>query len=337
MRSLREALGGLRSKTRELDQRVATEQEQRERLQQANQEISERATLEQRQREQLERLNERVQRTAHDLSQAAMAILETTTRQAAGAGEQSSAILQASSTIDEVRTIAGQTSERAQGVATLAQRTEQVSQAGQEAVAETVNGMDKVSQQVEVIASGIQDLAARAQAIGQIIVTVNEIAAQSNMLALNAAVEAARAGRAGRGFAVVANEVRNLAEQSQRATTQVRSILAQVQQGVRAVEEAIAEGRQWTQGGMHLAKKSGEAIRELGASVRESAQASAQIAAAAGQQLTGMEQLAQVMEHIQTAAAQGLDGARQADHAAEALSGLAEHLRQVATPLDSLA
>jgi len=336
MRSLRKALGGLQGKTQELDQRVAKEQEQRERLQQANREIGERAKREQRQREQLERLNERVQRTAHDLSRAANAILETTTRQAAGAGEQSAAILQASSTIDEVRTIAGQTTERAQGVATLAQRTEQVSQAGQEAVAETVTGMDKVTQQVEVIANGIHDLAARAQAIGQIIVTVNEISAQSNMLALNASVEAARAGRAGRGFAVVANEVRNLAEQSQQATTQVRGILSQVQQGVRAVEEAITEGRQWTQGGMGLAQKAGEAIRQLAASVHESAQASDQIATAAGQQLVGMEQLAQAMEHIQVAAARGLDGARAAEHEAEALSGLAEQLRQVVTPVDGI-
>lgn len=334
MRSLRAALGGLQGKTQELDRRVAAEQEQREWLERANQEIQLRAEREQRQREQLEHVNERVQRTAHDLNRAASAILATTSKQADGAGEQSTAIVQASSTIDEVRAIADQTAQRAQGVAALAQRTAVVSQSGQQAVVETVDGMDKITQQVERIAGGVQELAARAQAIGQIVVTVNEIAAQSNMLALNAAVEAARAGPAGRGFAVVANEVRTLAEQVQGATAQVRDILTQVQRGVRTVETDIAQGRQWAQGGMELAGRSGEAIRLLAASVSESAQASAQIAAAAGQQLSGMEQIAQAMLHIQDAAAQGLDGAREAEHAAEALSGLAEQLRQVVAPLE---
>ena len=68
-------------------------------------------------------------------------------------------------------------------------------------------------------------LAEQAQAIGEIIATVNDIADQTNILALNAAIEASRAGGQGRGFAVVAGEVKALADQSKRATQQVRQIL----------------------------------------------------------------------------------------------------------------
>ena len=65
----------------------------------------------------------------------------------------------------------------------------------------------------------------QSQTIGQIIATVEDLSAQSNLLAVNAAIEAAKAGEHGKGFGVVAQEVKSLAEQSRQATNQVRTIL----------------------------------------------------------------------------------------------------------------
>ena len=67
----------------------------------------------------------------------------------------------------------------------------------------------------------IGDLGARSEQIGGIVETITGIAEQTNLLALNAAIEAARAGEQGRGFAVVAEEVRKLAEESQRAAASI--------------------------------------------------------------------------------------------------------------------
>jgi methyl-accepting chemotaxis protein len=275
------------------------------------------------------RLLQAIQRTANELASSAAAILAATSQQSAGASQQSAAISQASSTIDEVRTIAEQTAQRAQGVAELAQRTAEVSTTGQQAVASTIEGVGQVRAKVESIASGILALSEQTQAIGAIITSVNEIAAQSNLLALNAAVEAARAGAAGKGFAVVAQEVRGLAEQSRVATEQVRRILGQVQSGVNAAVLATGEGMKGADEGVKLAGEAGLAIYKLGASVAESTDAAGQISAAAGQQLTGMEQIALAMQSINQVTVQSVAGAQQAERTAGELSNLAEQLREL--------
>src|SRR5439155_7510542 len=89
----------------------------------------------------------------------------------------------------------------------------------------TIEGMESIRQQMSTVAGSILSLSAQGQAIGEIIATVDDLAAQSKLLALNASIEAAKAGDEGKGFAVVAQEVRALAEQSKLATMQVRGIL----------------------------------------------------------------------------------------------------------------
>jgi methyl-accepting chemotaxis protein len=313
----------------EVERRISAEREQRERLEQAKLEIERRAAVEQEQRERLQRVVEQAREVANRLGSASSEILAATTQQALGASEQSAAIAQASSTIDEVRAIAGQTSQRAQGVAEMAQRAADVSRSGQQAVAETIAGMGRIRQKVEGIATTNLALSEQAQAIGQVIATVNEIAAQSNMLALNAAVEAARAGEAGRGFAVVAGEVRSLAEQSRAATVQVKEMLSEIQRGVNAAVMATEEGMKEADAGTKLAGESGLALQRLADSVVESAQAATQIAASAAQQLTGMEQIASAMGNIHQVTEQTVASTQQSERAAAELDELAANLREV--------
>ncbi len=185
--------------------------------------------------------------------------------------------------------------QRAQLVAEQSQHTATISQGGQQAVVQTITGMDSVRHKVEAITGTILILSEQTQAIGQIIATVNDIASQSNMLALNAAVEAARAGETGKGFAVVAHEVRSLAEQSRAATIQVRDILTEIQRSVNTAVMTAEEGMKGASASVLVAGESQEAIRKLAESVAESAEAAAQIALAADQQATGMEQVAQAI------------------------------------------
>jgi methyl-accepting chemotaxis protein len=274
----------------------------------------------------LQTMTLQIRDAANNLSAATAEILAATTQQASGASEQSAAISQASTTIDEVRTISEQTSQRAKGVTNVAQRTVEISHSGQQAVAETIQGMEQVKEKVESISRGILDLSDQTQAIGQIIATVNAIANQSNILALNAAVEAARAGEAGKGFAVVADEVRSLAEQSQAATAQVEEILSEIQRGVNAAVMATEQGTKMADTGVRLAGEAGLSIQQLAKSVTESTQSATQISAAAVQQVTGMEQIASAMQNIDQATVQSLASTRQAEKAAQDLTALAQQL-----------
>ncbi|MDF2924269.1 MAG: chemotaxis protein [Paenibacillaceae bacterium] len=89
------------------------------------------------------------------------------------------------------------------------------------------------------VAATINQLAQQAEGITKITRTIKDIAEQTNLLSLNASIEAARAGEHGRGFAVVAQQVRNLAEESTRATKEVFNLVRSIQAGVREASENI--------------------------------------------------------------------------------------------------
>jgi len=312
----------------EIEGRVATEQEQRKLLQQANVEIEQRAATDREQRESLQRLVLQIRDVVNNLNAATAEILAATTQQASGASEQSAAISQTTTTVDEVKVIAEQASARAQEVAGAAQRTVEVSRSGQKAVRDTIESMEQIKERVEGIAENILALSEQTQQIGEIIATVNDLASQSNILALNASIEAARAGEHGKGFAVVSVEVRNLAEQSRQATTQVKTILSEIQKATNATVMATEEGTKRVDMGVGLASQARQTIEQLSGVINESAQAAAQMVAGGRQQVSGIEQIALAMRNINQATVQSLASTRQAEKSAQSLNELARSLSQ---------
>jgi methyl-accepting chemotaxis protein len=270
-----------------------------------------------------------VKRAVEALASASSEILAGTTQQATGMREHSSAVSETVSTVDEVLQTSEQAVQRAMAVSESSQRAAEVGQAGRKAVEESVAAMGTVKEQTGSIADSILTLAEQAQAIGEIITAVSDVAEQINLLSLNAAIEASRAGEHGRGFTVVANEVKALAEQSKKATTQVRQILGEIQKSTNAAVIVTEQGSKSVNDAIKTVNQAGATIRMLADVVSEAAQAAAQIAASSGQQATGMRQIHQAMQNIGQVSAQHLAATNQSEQAAKNLNVLGGDLKKM--------
>jgi methyl-accepting chemotaxis protein len=264
-----------------------------------------------------------IQAGASGLSVASDEILAAVAQQSSGASEQSAAIAQTAATVAQVKASAEQAVQMAMVVSTTAQEASRVAGDGVQAAQYAADGMTDLREKVESIAENILALSEQSQKIGEIITTVSDLADQSNLLALNAAIEASRAGEQGRGFAVVATEIRNLAEQSKAATTQVRTILGDIQRATNATVLSTEQGTRGVDDGIRLVEKTGQTIGELAHVIEQASQSAHLIAASVRQHSVGMEQVAAAMVNINQATIHNLSATADTRKAAEHLNVLA--------------
>lgn len=256
-------------------------------------------------------------------------LLAGTTEQAAGAQQQASAVAETVTTVDEVTKTAEHAAQGARSLGESIQKSLDMGRINAEAVERSAVATANLKTQIETTAESILSLATQAQAIGEIIASVNDIAEQTNLLALNAAIEASRAGEHGRGFAVVATEVKSLADLSKKSTAQVRQLLGEIQRGTNVAVISIEDVTKGVNTAARVTEQSGQTIRGLGDTLDAAAQVSAQIVASAGQQAMGMAQIHQAMRSLDQVAKQNMAATRQAEQAARGLNDLGGHLTSV--------
>jgi len=256
-------------------------------------------------------------------------IMASISQLSSGATETATSVSETTTTVEEVKQTAALTNQKAKHVSELGQKTEEISRMGLKSIEDTVNGMNRIKEQMEAIADMVVRLSEQSQAIGTIIATVSDIAEQSNLLAVNASIEAAKAGEQGKGFAVVAQEIRSLAAQSKQATTDIRNILFDVQKAIGSAVMATEQGSKAVEEGVRLSTQAGESIDFLAESVIEASNAAIQIAASSQEQLIGMDQVVSAMENIRETSAQTVSSIKQTERAAQDLHNLGQRLQTI--------
>ncbi|PSW57914.1 methyl-accepting chemotaxis protein [Photobacterium leiognathi] len=189
-------------------------------------------------------------------------------------------------------------SQSAQNTMERVHEVERASATGREVMSKNINIAHQLSTRLDDSVTAVSDLQQMSSNIGSILDVIRNIADQTNLLALNAAIEAARAGDQGRGFAVVADEVRVLAKRTTDSTSEIESMIQNLQsssgQAMEMMQSCVTE----MDNSINQASDANSAMEEIQAIIIEISQMSSQIAQSAEEQRTTTADIARSLEDI---------------------------------------
>jgi methyl-accepting chemotaxis protein len=256
-----------------------------------------------------------------DVSQGSSQVLESATHQARLTQETAQKLDELRHSIDQVSSIATHTEDNSEMTVEFALK-------GRQVVNEAALEMEKISSTVNTTVEQIERLEDRTKQIGSIVNVISEISDQTNLLALNAAIEAARAGESGRGFAVVADEVRSLAQRTGDATSQIATMINEVQTETAASVAAINTTQPQVENGKAQTQSASELLQNIEQQANDSLKKVKKVALATSSQVTVVGDIYNAMGDISQMSSESIEHMQSNDNATNALNELASQLKQ---------
>jgi methyl-accepting chemotaxis protein len=267
-------------------------------------------------------------KTASDLFGSAQSLLATVSAFSSMTAETAASVRETSATMGQLGQTATKTALTAETVIGLARSGARCSDEGLQAVESSMGEMVKLTDEVRGLSQRIEGLNTRMRDIFEIASVVSYVAERSQRLADHAAAEAQKAGPAARGFSGVVAEMRQHSDEARKAAAQVKGILTEVHKAMLAAMTAAEVGIRRAEQGASVAASTGETIRRLATTLRDSSQAAKEIATVAQQQDHGIDQVLKAMNEIYLATQETMTATQAVALAAKGLDELAQGLKR---------
>ncbi len=278
---------------------------------------------------------ERLQHVAEITTSASEQLSAQIEQSSQGAERQSVRVSETATAMGEMNATVLEVAGNASHAAEISENARQQAQEGASVVSKVVAGIGEVQSQAETLKEDMNKLGGQAEAIGQIMAVISDIADQTNLLALNAAIEAARAGEAGRGFAVVADEVRKLAEKTMAATKEVGDAISGIQDGTRKNMDNFDRASKSISEATALANSSGEALHSIVHLVEQTSDQVRAIATASEEQSAASEEISRSIEEVNVISAETSEAMVQAAQAVNELARQSQELKALINEMRS--
>jgi twitching motility protein PilJ len=253
-------------------------------------------------------------------------MLGTTDQMAGGAQAQAREITTVSRAMEAMSRSVREVAVSAEAAAGAARHTLEAARKGDQAVRDSLDGMQRIRGEAQVIAKKIKGLGDRSLEIQEIVNLIEELASHTNLLALNAAIEAAGAGEAGLRFGVVADQIRKLAERAATATKDVATLIRSVQTETQEAVVAMEQGTREVEAGYQVTVRAEEHLREIAGTSTTSAELAHGISRTSAQQVDSVEGVARAMQSIAEVAVHTEQAVLQTRKTVEDLVKLADEL-----------
>ncbi|TWC24233.1 methyl-accepting chemotaxis protein [Pseudomonas sp. SJZ085] len=261
------------------------------------------------------------------IASAAEQLSAVTEQTSAGVNSQKVETDQVATAMHEMTATVQEVARNAEEASEAAVAADQQAREGERVVGEAIAQIERLAEEVGHSINAMSDLKRESDKIGSVLDVIKSVAQQTNLLALNAAIEAARAGEAGRGFAVVADEVRSLAQRTQKSTEEIEELIVGLQNGTEQVATIMDNSRGLTDSSVELTRRAGGSLENITRTVSAIQSMNQQIAAAAEQQSATAEEINRSVLNVRDVSEQTSAASEQTASSSAELARLGVHLQ----------